>query len=179
MDTDTVSKVAEMLAVSPQTTRRWSKQFAEHLSSDANPPKGAERRFTDDDVRVLAYARDRLKLGLSVAAVLLEIPTATLPTLSRVSRVSSDDRSLLPPNLIGESLFENLAASIEQSGQTQQTVADALTAVAKVGTDNADIRTQVADLAVQVRELREVVGGLTVELAELREKRGRWWPFGA
>lgn len=50
----TVSQVARQLEVDREVVKRWAKEFAEHLSLTANPPKGKERRFSEMDLRVLA-----------------------------------------------------------------------------------------------------------------------------
>ena len=48
----TTTELANLLNKSPETIRRWVEEFKAHLSPIANPATG-QRRFTDDDVRVL------------------------------------------------------------------------------------------------------------------------------
>lgn len=50
----TVSDVARVFAVPPDTIKAWTREFAEHLSAAAVPPKGQERQFTEADLRVIA-----------------------------------------------------------------------------------------------------------------------------
>jgi DNA-binding transcriptional MerR regulator len=50
----TISEVAQHLGVDRETVKTWTKEFAEHLSLTANPPKGKERQFGENDLRVLA-----------------------------------------------------------------------------------------------------------------------------
>ena len=59
----TVSEVARLLGVEPVTVKRWSAQFAEYLSLSARPASGRERRFTEDDLRVLAVVAEHLESG--------------------------------------------------------------------------------------------------------------------
>lgn len=47
------SQVANLLGVSDNTIRNYSKEFPEFLSESANPEKYAERYFTDLDVEIL------------------------------------------------------------------------------------------------------------------------------
>lgn len=59
----TVGQVAQALNVSDSTIRQWSGEFADHLSEEANPPKGETRRYDDGDVAALqtvAILRDQL-----------------------------------------------------------------------------------------------------------------------
>lgn len=49
----TIAEVAQHLGVDRETVKTWTKEFAEHLSLTANPPKGKERQFGENDLRVL------------------------------------------------------------------------------------------------------------------------------
>lgn len=59
----TVSEIARLLGIEPVKVKRWSGQFAEYLSLTARPVKGRERRFTEDDLRVLAVVAEHLELS--------------------------------------------------------------------------------------------------------------------
>lgn len=50
-----VSEVARVFEVNRDAVKTWGYHFAEYLSPQANPKKGAIRKFTLDDIRVLAY----------------------------------------------------------------------------------------------------------------------------
>jgi len=54
----TISDVARLLAVDRDTVKKWTTEFAEHLSLTANPSKGKERQFGEADLRVLALVAD-------------------------------------------------------------------------------------------------------------------------
>lgn len=51
----TVAQVAKIIAVNNKTIKDWSYHFAEYLSRTANPPKGEQRFYSFEDVRVFAY----------------------------------------------------------------------------------------------------------------------------
>jgi hypothetical protein len=51
----TVSQIARVLGVDVQQVKTWAWRFKEHLSSQANPPKGRSRAFTDSDVLALMH----------------------------------------------------------------------------------------------------------------------------
>ena len=51
----TVSQTARVLGVDAQQVKAWAWRFKEHLSSQANPPKGRPRAFTDSDVLALMH----------------------------------------------------------------------------------------------------------------------------
>ena len=54
----TISEVARLLGVDRDTVKKWTTEFAEHLSLTANPSKGKERQFGEADLRVLALVAD-------------------------------------------------------------------------------------------------------------------------
>jgi DNA-binding transcriptional MerR regulator len=49
-----VSAFARAFEVQPNTVRRWTAEFADYLSADACPRPGQNRRFSEDDGRVMA-----------------------------------------------------------------------------------------------------------------------------
>ena len=49
------SQTARVLGVDAQQVKNWAYLFKEYLSSNANPPKGQARTFSDSDLLVLAY----------------------------------------------------------------------------------------------------------------------------
>lgn len=46
--------IKELFDVSHQTVRRWCDEFEQYLSSNATPPAGEMRLFTEEDLKVLA-----------------------------------------------------------------------------------------------------------------------------
>jgi hypothetical protein len=50
-----VAEVAHKLEVEKSLIKTWTLHFKEYLSEGANPAKGTPRRFTIEDIRVLAY----------------------------------------------------------------------------------------------------------------------------
>jgi hypothetical protein len=51
----TVSQTARVLGVHVQQVKAWAWRFKEHLSTQANPPTGQPRTFTDSDVLALMH----------------------------------------------------------------------------------------------------------------------------
>lgn len=61
--TYTVKEIADEIGVSLDTVRRYSRQFARHLSEDASPEPGTMRLFTPADLYVLRIARQQMRSG--------------------------------------------------------------------------------------------------------------------
>ncbi len=51
----TASEVARIFSVDRNQVKTWAYHFKEFLGPEANPPKGAVRRFRDEDLPILAY----------------------------------------------------------------------------------------------------------------------------
>lgn len=49
----TTSEIATACKVKPNTIRNWTREYAEFLSPDANPPKGSPRIYTIEDAETL------------------------------------------------------------------------------------------------------------------------------
>lgn len=54
----TIGDVVKQYGCSRQTARTWASETADYLSAGANPPAGQTRRFTDEDMRVLAVVAE-------------------------------------------------------------------------------------------------------------------------
>ena len=192
MTTYKVNEAAAVLGVSGPTVRRWSRFFGSHLSGSATPGPGVERLFVDDDLKVLAYVRDRSAVGLTGEAILAELPAATLPDLASVL---GGDKGLTPgdsPSLALDSpmtaqtvftgFFDRLAGhtgetaaaqvriadSVEKTTQTQAQIADSLDRL----TTAVDLAVDLAGLKTEVEALRRQVETLTQEVADLRRRKG-------
>ena len=145
--THTVGQVADLLNTSGSTVRRWAGDFASHLSPAANPGKGANRTFTDDDLRVLAYVASRTAAGIPVAEIARELPTASLPSLADLAKTG-----IIKPD---DTLLIGLAGIMASSQDTQRQIAASLDRL----TDIADLRAEVEDLRRRVAELEHASHG--------------------
>jgi len=58
---------AALLDVSKETIRIWAEEFAEYLSSLANPGKNKQRLFSDEDIQVFSLVAEITKQGLTYA----------------------------------------------------------------------------------------------------------------
>lgn len=82
-------------AALPVTTiRNWTREYARHLSADANPPVGTERRFTDRDVAVLRLVHEWREQRVSTADIHSRLQDATIPVLDVLP---ADESTESPP----------------------------------------------------------------------------------
>lgn len=61
------AQAAKLTGVSEGTVRNYVRapQYAAHFSQGANPPAGAARRLTDQDLALLAYIREQTAAGVT------------------------------------------------------------------------------------------------------------------
>lgn len=74
------------------TIRNWSKEYARHLSADANPPAGTERRFSDRDVAVLRLVQEWREQRVSTSDIHARLQDATIPIVEVVPVDESTER---------------------------------------------------------------------------------------
>lgn len=65
----TTGDLVKHFGVSRQTISVWCKEFAHYLSPTANPPRGAQRRFTESDMAVLTLVHGDKRRGLKVEEI--------------------------------------------------------------------------------------------------------------
>ena len=109
------SDVAQELKISPSTLRRWSTEFADHLSDSAGSPElspGGEpvhRRYADEDVKTLSSISELLSRGLTYREIAAQLERvrqglnqegrgnelAVTPTMAEASSALSSSFSFL------------------------------------------------------------------------------------
>lgn len=76
----TPQEVARQLEISPSSLRRWSDEFADHLSAEASSSQGkSHRRYTDADLDTLKTVKNLMSAGMTYEQVRqhLELQPAT------------------------------------------------------------------------------------------------------
>lgn len=76
--------VTTRFGVSRQTVRVWALEFENNLSPTANPEKGRQRNFTDDDLQVFALIAEMKEKGATfeeIHAALASGQRGNIPTL--------------------------------------------------------------------------------------------------
>ncbi len=71
----TTTEIASELAVSPQTLKNWTKEFAPFFSAPGASADGS-RRYTDEDEAVLKQIKDHLAAGLTFEETAEELRNA-------------------------------------------------------------------------------------------------------
>ncbi|WP_162909332.1 MerR family transcriptional regulator [Aggregatilinea lenta] len=125
--------VAQLLNVPGRTLHRWTEFYADFLLSDATPPKGQPRVFSEHDVRVMKYVSDQRSAGQPHNSIKRALHSASnnhweaLPALP--ADWQCDDHNLTVPASLVERLKEQQIiqeALIEEQRQLLQMAGAAL-----------------------------------------------------
>jgi DNA-binding transcriptional MerR regulator len=82
----------------PTTTiRNWTTEYARHLSADANPPAGTERRFSERDVAILRMVRSMREDRIPTSDIHARLQDVTIPVMDVIS---VDESTESPPESI-------------------------------------------------------------------------------
>jgi len=141
------SEVAELLGVTGSTVRNYTKAFADYLSPGARPSEG-QRQFTDQDLRVLATAKQFLDMGQTYAQAGDNLALVDLDNLEDVPLPIQEPSTALVPRV--------LITELERRHSQE---------LARVTAE----RDQILE---DLRSLERQVGELTGRLAEQRRP---WW----
>src|SRR5512143_2642120 len=158
----TMQQAASELGVSLSTLKRWTKDFAPFLSpSSSVAADGTGRRFTPDDVEILARVKEQLSGGLSTDEVIEQMyaegrgETASMAMTTQEGGMSQSAGFVV--------LTDTLRAMIEN----QQTIQNSLQV-------NRNLQGVIIQDNFNLKEenmrLRELMQKLEQELADLRKR---------
>lgn len=102
LETFSVTQAANLIGKAPNTLRTWTRTnyFGPYLSPFANPEPGEERRYTEDDIRILRTAVVLQKQGLQIADIIPRIAGGELlEELSRAEPFEPSGREPKSPSL--------------------------------------------------------------------------------
>jgi len=123
------SEVSVALNISPSTLRRWSSEFGDFLSESAGRPELSpqgeplHRRYTEDDVRLLATIGELLNRGLTYREIAAQLQR-TRRTFTQ--EASGGELTVLPdreePHPVLSSAISFLGSTMERVVEGQQVV---------------------------------------------------------
>jgi DNA-binding transcriptional MerR regulator len=76
------------------TIRNWTREYARHLSADANPLAGTERRYTERDVAVLRLVHEWREGRIPTSDIHDRLQDATIPVMDVLP---ADESTESPP----------------------------------------------------------------------------------
>lgn len=120
--------VKRLLGLSSGSARNYTAHYAAYVSKGANPPQGATRHYTSDDMRLFAFVQERTGAGLTHADVLQEIESGALdsyeynipesPTDSPTEPAQEPTNALVPASTLAA--YQTLLQSAEKRLQATE-----------------------------------------------------------
>lgn len=153
-----VGDVAKLLAVSDQSVRAWSNEFAALLGPGAAPARNVERRYTGQDVRALVFIRDRRRLR--------EAPDVVSEALQEA--IQADDLPPLPESPFVGNVPAEIVTAARGNWLAERAGLD--TTIERLEAEKDALAAQLADeqagRRADVERLTRELGTLQAELAE-------------
>lgn len=80
LETFSVTQAGKLIGKAPNTLRTWSSSdyFGPYLSAYANPEPGDERRYTEDDLRILRTAVILQRKGVKISEIIPRIASGEI-----------------------------------------------------------------------------------------------------
>jgi len=181
-------EVCSQIDVTPSTLRRWSKEFANFLSSEAGTPTSSEsgrpahRRYTDEDLEVLLTIKGLLSEGYTYQQVkkrlealrLSETGEGDVYAISPVPPGPTEQPALTPAVTILADTLHTVAEGQQLLLNSQQANRDLLGVLIQ---DNFNLKEENAQLRERMlyleRELSEVRRQAELQRQSLEERLSR------
>ena len=161
-------QAAEMLGVTNETIRIWSREFDRHLSPGANPVKGRHRTFTRTDIEVLALVADLKNEGLRLEDIHANLESGQRGIFPEVV----EDSPLSGMNAqIALQTIRNLETQLVEANQE-------LEDLRTVRDENIRLQNTVSMSREQIDKLENRIEALTTKIEELSIKAGEQYARG-
>lgn len=174
METYTSGQVASLFDITTETVRAWAQEFSEYLSHDANPGNKRNRRFSEDDLGVLALVADMKRIGKTfsdIHAALASGERAEVPTVSMdaLEAVGSQNIQLIVQQV------QRLQKALQVVQEERDELLNRITELHQYEVDNAilkaerDMEKRRADSAEgRIQELTDQLIGLQQDAGQAR-----------
>jgi DNA-binding transcriptional MerR regulator len=155
-------EVATRLGVSPSTLRRWSEEFAEFLSPEANSAEGKQhRRYSDEDLATFITVKGLMAEGLTYDQV-----------RQRLHELRADEEYDGPSSMVAAEAALPLAPAMTFLADTLHNVADSQQSVLNSQAANRELLGVVLQDNFNLKEentrLRERMLELERQVAQIR-----------
>lgn len=164
-----VTAVANELAVSPDTVRRYAKEFAPYLSNEASPKSGSTRTFDERDIAVLKAAREQMSSGLNHESVRAKLAMMDFPEEPAQVEAEPVGETQVQPSVEFQSVTTAMLTLVDAVAQTQAQLATLPEINHRLGQITETIHAQQA-MQSQISTMAEDINDLTMKNAELSEE---------
>ena len=161
----TVSQAAQLTGIAKPTVRGYTNRYQRFLSTEATPEQGAERAFTESDLKVLAYIYTQTKAGRTHDQVAEALQAGALDSFDWQPAEQPTDTPE-PPESAGEALVP-----VSRLQAAEYLVRDAQE-------QREALAEQLSEAQAEALRLRQELGQAQGELAGYQKAQYRapnWW----
>lgn len=155
----TPQEIAARLDISPSTLRRWSDEFTDFLSSQANTSGKSHRRYTEEDLSILSTVKTLMNDGLTYEQVrqrLLQRP-AEPENLQTSVILSPDETTMAGLTYFSEAineLHQGQLSVLNSQAANRELMGVLIQDNFNLKEENSRLRTRILDVERQVSQLR-------------------------
>jgi DNA-binding transcriptional MerR regulator len=160
---------------SPQTIRNWAKEFANYLSPSATPGSGSTRRFTVEDMKVLALIAQMSSEGASFTDIHTSLAAGQR---GDTPSVSPDEMDALIAGEVERQLSTQLHETRELAQRLQDELDDLKAQVRPLHDENIRLKAQIEDRETRIGELNQHLQEAQERIARLAEEKGEAYVKG-
>lgn len=163
-DTYTTKQAAEITGASRQALRAYTRRYARYFSTEATPEQGQDRRYTRDDLRLVAYIYSQTSAGASHDQVNDRLAAGALDAFEwhppesgeEIDPAPDDNTALVPVAQL------QAAHALLQDAQRREAAA----------ADRADeLQAEIARLTLELGQAQ----GEAAALKSSRHRAPKWW----
>lgn len=162
-----VKQASEAIGVSRQSIRSYTKGYAKFFSTEATPEHGGERKFTRDDLKLIAYISSCTAFGQTHVEIVASLENGEL----ELFRATVPDAPPSPTEATFEPVegHNNPLVPMAQLQAVQALMLDAQRR-------EADARNREQELQDRIEQMRYEMGRLEGELAAIKapKPKGFW-----
>jgi DNA-binding transcriptional MerR regulator len=163
--TYSTKEASELTGASRQAIRVYTTRYARYMSTEATPDAGSERRFTEADLRLMAYIYQQTKAGKAHDAVLEALVNGALETFdwehSTTSRTVTIDAETVGTALVPIERLVATQALLQVEREERQRLLD-----------------RQLELTERLERTRQELGEALGELKAIKAQRRKppaWW----
>lgn len=166
------TKHAQLLfrVASPQTIRNWAKEFASYLSPSATPGSGSTRRFSPEDMKILALISELSGQGVSFDEIHAALASGQR---GQVPNLSPEEMDVLVAGEIERQLSSQLDETRQLANRLQEELDALKTQFQPLHDENIRLKAQVEDRGLRITELSQQLREAQEKIEQLAEEKGQ------
>lgn len=165
--------VGDLFHVSGETVRNWANEFVMYLSVVGNPPKGKQRRFTDEDLSVFSLVAEMKQRGatfdeihMALAAGQRGAPLQFVQDERSVARSEEEPSIALQVQYLQQTLARMEQQRDEALAQVQPFKDEIIRIQAQLDTSRGMYESRIQELNEQLKEAQRRAEELIREAAK-------------